>query len=543
MPRLIQSYADAQAQLRPAARAVVLANEALTYSDLDRWSNSLAGMLQFHGCRPGDRVALLVSKSPLAIASILGILKADCIYVPLDVESPSLRALQILENCEPRLLLVDVSGANTLQKLQAHSSTAAGFQVASIEQSSALSDRIRFVFCGDDIVRFSDEGRRYRNGPDDLAYIMYTSGSTGAPKGVPITHSSVAHFIDWATTYFKFTSEDRLSCHPPIHFDLSVFDVFGAFVSGAELHLVPPVPNVSARAMAEFIRSSELTQWFSVPSVLNYMTKFDAVLNGDFPKLKRVLWCGEVLPVATLRYWMERLPGVQFTNLYGPTEATIASSYYTVPSIPETNESIPIGRPCDGESLLVLDETLQPVPQGATCDLYIAGVGLSPGYWKDEQKTRTAFLQNPTDLRRIYKTGDRAKVGPGGLIYFAGRADNQIKSRGYRVELGEIEAALNRIEQLKESAVVAIPTSGFEGSLICCAFAPVEGAQVTILTLREALRTALPHYMLPARWLSLHRLPKNTNGKIDRPLLKELFRSNAGEAIQKNSFDFQSIEV
>jgi amino acid adenylation domain-containing protein len=472
----------------------------------------------------------------------LGILKADCIYVPLDVESPSSRALQILENCEPRLLLVDASGANSVQKLLTHSSTVAGLQIASIERSSAISGQIRFVFCGDDVVRFSHEPAQSRNGPDDLAYIMYTSGSTGAPKGVPVTHSSVAHFIDWAAKYFKITSEDRLSSHPPLHFDLSVFDMFGAFVSGAELHLVPSVSNLSARTMAQFIRSSELTQWFSVPSVLNYMTKFDAVLYGGFPKLKRVLWCGEVLPTATLRYWMERLPGVQFTNLYGPTETTIASSYYTVPSIPETNESIPIGRPCDGESLLVLDETLQPVPQGVTCDLYIAGVGLSPGYWNDEQKTRAAFIQNPTDSRRIYKTGDRAKVGPKGLIYFAGRADNQIKSRGYRVELGEIEAALNRIEQLKESAVVAIPSGGFEGSLICCAFAPVEGAQVTVISLREALRSALPHYMLPARWLSLHRLPKNTNGKIDRPLLKEMFRSNGGET-QKTSFDFQSIEV
>jgi amino acid adenylation domain-containing protein len=529
MPRLIQSYADAQAKLRPTARAVVAAVGELTYRDLDRWSNSLAGMLRSYGCGRGDRVGLLISKSPLAIASILGILKADCIYVPLDVDSPIPRAFQILENCEPRLLLIDASGANTLQKLWAYSSTATRFKAASIEESVALSGRRGYAFCGDDIARFSNEPARYQNRPEDLAYIMYTSGSTGAPKGVPITHSSVAHFIDWATTYFKLTSDDRLSCHPPLHFDLSVFDMCGAFACGAELHLVPHLSNLSAQAIAHFIRSSELTQWFSVPSVLNYMAKFDAVRQGDFPNLKRVLWCGEVLPTNTLRYWMERLPGVQFTNLYGPTEATIASSYYTVPKIPEPNESIPIGRPCDGESLLVLDESLRPVTQDVTGDLYIAGAGLSPGYWKDEQKTQSAFLQDPMDLRRIYKTGDRANVGRSGLIYFAGRADNQIKSRGYRVELGEIEAALNRIEELKESAVVAIPSSGFEGSLICCAFAPVEGAQVTIIRLREALRTTLPHYMLPARWLSLQGLPKNTNGKIDRPLLKELFRSDAGE--------------
>jgi amino acid adenylation domain-containing protein len=526
MPRLIQSYAESQAKLRPTARAVVLANKELSYAELDRWSNSLARALQSHGCSPGDRVALLVSKSPLAIASILGILKADCIYVPMDVESPVQRAIGILDNCEPRLLLVDALGDKTLQELRSHSSKSVGFQAGSIEESSTLSSRDSYAFCRDDIARFSDEPTCYRNAPDDPAYILYTSGSTGTPKGVPVTHASVARFIDWATAYFKATAEDRVSGHPPLHFDLSVFDMFGAFASGAELHLVPACLNLSARAMAEFMRSSELAQWFSVPSVLSYMAEFDAVRHRDFPKLKRVLWCGEVLPTAVLRYWMERLPHVQFTNLYGPTEATIASSYYTVPRVPQSNESIPIGIPCEGESLFVLDERLQPVPPDVIGDLYIGGVGLSPGYWKNEQNTRTAFLQNPIDSSRIYKTGDRAKVGRDGLMYFAGRADGQIKSRGYRVELGEIEAALSRIEDLRESAVVAIPSGGFEGSLICCAFAPLEGARVTAVCLRETLRAALPHYMLPGRWLSLDRLPKNTNGKIDRKLLKEFFLSN-----------------
>jgi acyl-coenzyme A synthetase/AMP-(fatty) acid ligase len=234
---------------------------------------------------------------------------------------------------------------------------------------------------------------------------------------------------------------------------------------------------------------------------------------------------------------------VQFTNLYGPTEATIASSYYTVPAIPKAEDSIPIGRACAGESLLVLDESLQRIPPDTLGNLYIAGVGLSPGYWNDERKTDEAFLQGPDGLGRIYKTGDLAKVGPDGLIYFAGRADNQIKSRGYRIELGEIEAALNRIEDLKESAVVAIPSSDFEGSLICCAFVPVEAARVTIIALREALRLALPHYMIPGRWLSLDRLPKNTNGKIDRPVLKELFRRNADTTKQNEHSDMQPVEV
>ena len=541
MQRLIQSYADAQAKLRPTARAVVFRNEILTYAQLHRRSNSLARAMQSHGCWRGDRVGLMVSKSPLSIASILAVLKADCIYVPLDVDSPEQRIVKILENSEPRLLLVDESGSKTLQELWSHS-TRIGFKAASLECRSKLSDRNPYVFCSDDIGRFSDEPIHYQSAHDDPAYIMYTSGSTGVPKGVPVTHASVSHFIDWATAYFNFTSDDRISAHPPLHFDLSVFDIFGAFAGGAELHL-PAFLNFSAASMAGFIRSSELTQWFSVPSALNYMAKFDVVRHGDFPKLKRVLWCGEVLPTPILRYWMQRLPGVQFTNLYGPTEATIASGYYTVPSMPEENESIPVGRPCDGESLLVLDENLRAVPQDTIGGLYIGGVGLSPGYWRDEEKARKAFLHAPNGSGRIYKTGDLGKVGKDGLIYFAGRADTQIKSRGYRIELGEIEAALNCIEDLKESAVVAIPTNEFEGSLICCAFAPVDGAPVDSVSLREALRTTLPHYMLPGRWLSMDRLPKNSNGKVDRPLLKKLFQNNGSTTEDTDCFQIQSLKV
>jgi amino acid adenylation domain-containing protein len=546
MRRLIQSYADAQAASRPTARAVVLGNRQLTYSELYQWSNALARALQSQGCQPGDRVGLLLSKAPLAIASILGILKADCICVPLDVESPAARLAKILDNSEPRLLLVDTSGKRILRDLRSHTaklSPIAAIKAASIERANTLPDEDSYVFGLDDILECSGEPMTYRNAPDEAAYLLYTSGSTGVPKGVAVTHNSVAHFIDWATRYFKFTPGDRISGHPPLHFDLSLFDIFGTFSSGAELHLVPASFNLSAADMSQFIRSSELTQWFSVPSALNYMAKFNTVRPGDFPDLKRILWCGEVLPTSTLRYWMERLPGVEFTNLYGPTEATIASSYYTVPALPGPNESIPIGRPCEGESLLVLDETLAPVTMDTIGQLYIGGVGLSPGYWKDEEKSRAAFLQSPDGGGRLYKTGDLAKVGRDGLIYFVGRADNQTKSRGYRIELGEIEAALNCIPDLKESAVVAIPTREFEGSLICCAFAPVEGARVTIITLREALRGKLPNYMLPGRWLSLDRLPKNTNGKIDRPLLKELFRSDTDTAKQKDCSEVQSMEV
>ncbi|MGH7545398.1 MAG: AMP-binding protein, partial [Gemmatimonadota bacterium] len=338
--------------------------------------------------------------------------------------------------------------------------------------------------------------------------------------------ANVSPFIDWALRKLGIGPGERCSGHSPLHFDLSVLDLFGTLAAGAELHLVPPAVSAFPNRLAEFIRETRLTQWFSVPSVLNLAAKFDAVRQNDFPDLRRLLWCGEVFPTPALRYWMTRLPHVSFTNLYGPTEATIASSHYTVPEAPDDDRaSIPIGTACDGEELLVLDEDLRPVPPGEVGDLYIGGVGLSPGYWRDPEKTQAAFRPRPggRPSDRIYRTGDLARVGADGLVYFLGRADTQIKSRGYRIELGEIEAALNAIEDLAECAVLGVPTDGFEGTAIACAYVPKPGTDVTPARLRTALAATLPSYMLPARWVAYPRLPKNANGKIDRRGLQEAF--------------------
>ena len=233
-----------------------------------------------------------------------------------------------------------------------------------------------------------------------------------------ITHANVAAFVEWAVDYFGTKPADRISGHPPLHFDLSTFDIYGTFLAGAELHLVPAVANLVPHKLAELIRSSELTQWFAVPSTFTFMAKFGVVQPDAFPSLERVVWCGEVLPTPVLIEWMRAVPQASFTNLYGPTEATIASSYYTLPAIPENEtDPIPIGVACAGEELLVLDEKLEPAPAGEIGDLFIAGAGLSPGYWRDEEKTAAAFVPDPrAEGERIYRTGDLAKVQEDGLV-------------------------------------------------------------------------------------------------------------------------------
>jgi amino acid adenylation domain-containing protein len=528
---LLHEYVQRQAQQRPDAGALVMGDEHLTYGALEAESNRQARLLVEAGVRAGDRVCMLLPKSPATIVSMIAVLKAGAIYVPMDVASPAARLEKIVSAADPTLVMTTRSVADLLDELTALTAGGARPTVGTVDTEHVEGARFRTSFTSADWASQSAEPLRVEGSSNDPAHILFTSGSTGTPKGVVITHANVIPFVEWAVEYFGIAPDDRVSGHPPLHFDLSTFDIFGSFRAGAELHLVPAALNVMAHQLAALIRDSELTQWFSVPSAMTYLATFDALAGTEFAALRRVIWCGEVLPTPVLIHWMRRLPAARFTNLYGPTEATIASSYYTVPGLPATEtESIPIGAPCPGEELLVLDAELRAVPPEETGDLYIAGVGLSPGYWRDPEKTAAAFLPDPRSSdpdARIYKTGDLARIGADGLVTFLGRADTQIKSRGHRIELGEIEAALNALDTIHECAVVGVETGGFEGTTICCAYdAATDG--VTPARVRSELRSSLPSYMLPSRWLVLDELPKNVNGKIDRRLLREAFEEQAG---------------
>jgi amino acid adenylation domain-containing protein len=278
--------------------------------------------------------------------------------------------------------------------------------------------------------------------PDAVAHLLFTSGSTGLPKAVAVTHANVRHFVDWAVRYFDILPGERVSGHAPFHFDLSTFDIYGALSAGAEVHLVPPALNLLPAKLADFIASRELEQWFSVPTTLTQLANADAIAPGSLPDLKRMLWCGEAIPLPTLRSLMATLPAVQFTNLYGPTETTIASSFFTVDEPPETDaSSVSIGQPLPGEDLVILGEGDEPAAQGEVAELCISGAGLTNGYWLDAERTAEAFVTDPRGGGgRLYRTGDLARVGPDGRIYLLGRLDHQVKIRGYRIELGEIEA-------------------------------------------------------------------------------------------------------
>ena len=491
--------------------------ERLSYAALDERSNRLARLLLDHGVNRGDRVCLVQPKAPVAVVSMLATLKAGAVYVPVDTASPAARIDKIVTAAAPRVMLASADASGLLARMTTDA------RVISVDGAIDGADA-----GPTDAQGYDAQPLPTTTQPSDAAHLLFTSGSTGTPKGVVITHAMVDAFLEWALPYFGFRPGERISGHPPLHFDLSTFDIYGSLSAGAELHLVPR-DVLLPHQLASFIRDSALTQWFSVPSTFAYMVRGDAIRQGDFPSLKRILWCGEVLPPAVLVHWMRRVPHCSYTNLYGPTEATIASSYYTVPGIPDDETTpIPIGRPCGGEDFLVLDDALEPVPDDEIGELYIAGAGLSPGYWRDEEKTRAAFITHPRTRQRLYRTGDLGRRSPDGLLHFIGRADSQIKSRGYRIELGEIETVLGAVPGIAECAVVGVASGDFDGTAICAAWASRAGAELDQRQLRTALADALPTYMIPTRWLNLPQLPKNANGKIDRPALRDSFAAGQG---------------
>jgi amino acid adenylation domain-containing protein len=534
---LLQDYAARAAERNPSRIALLMGNERLTYGELEAESNRLARMLTDYGCRPGDRICLFVDKSPLAVVAMHAVLKVGGAYVPIDLASPAARTAKILDATEPQLVLATPAAASTLDELIAHGGQCG--ELGLLEATPPDARRLSTAFEARDWIALSPEPLERVGHANSMAHILFTSGSTGDPKGVVITHANVVAFVDWAVEYFGIGSADRHSGHPPLHFDLSTFDIFGTLAAGAELHLVPPSLGIDPQRLAALIRNAELTQWVSVPSVLSYMASFDVVAHDDFPTLKRVVWCGDVLPTSVLAHWMKRLPHVQFTNLYGPTEATIASSYHTIAEYPvNQGQPIPIGVPCAGEQVLVLDEARRPVSTGEIGEIFISGAGLSPGYWRDPDKTARAFLPDPRpgdEGRRIYRTGDLGRVREDGLCEFLGRVDSQVKSRGYRIELGEVEAALSEIAGLREAAVVGVDTGGFEGTSICCAYVSVNGGKIEPTYVRRELSTLLPPYMLPVHWQQLDALPKNMNGKIDRRALRESFSAASRRRPQTTS--------
>ncbi len=492
---------------------------ALRYAELERQSNRLAYTLRESGVLRGDRVGLFLNKSLDAIVGIYGILKAGAAYVPLDPFAPAARLAYILRDCGVRCLVTQREKGREVTQL-----VVSGAPVETLVVSNAAArevaeplEGIRYV--GTETLDAAPEHWPGAPGIDqDLAYILYTSGSTGQPKGVMLSHLNALAFVEWCHSYFRPTPEDVFSNHAPLHFDLTILDIYTAAMAGAALAIVPPDVSVFPVQLARWIEERRITIWYSVPSILAMLALRGNLAVGRLPSLRHVIFAGEVFPTKHLRALMTLLPRAQFTNLYGPTETNVCT-YYRVPVLPENQtESIPIGLPIDNVEVVVTGDDGRPAAEGETGELYVRGNTVAHGYWGDAERTARSFLLNAfTPARdRMYRTGDLVRRREDGHLIFIGRRDHQIKSRGYRIELGDIEAALAAHPGVAECVVVAIPDEVIGSRLK--AFV-VTNEVVKEGDLARFCADRLPKYMVPESFEFVSALPKTPTGKTDRKAL------------------------
>jgi amino acid adenylation domain-containing protein len=358
------------------------------------------------------------------------------------------------------------------------------------------------------------------NAPAGLAYILYTSGSTGRPKGVMLTHENAACFVRWCSDVFAPRSSDRFSSHAPFHFDLSILDIYLPLRHGATLVLVGEDLGKDPVALAAFLAERRLTVWYSTPSILSMLATYGRLERHDLSTLRIVLFAGEVFPVRHLRRLKELVPGPRYFNLYGPTETNVCTYHEIPPGIPaDRTAPYPIGAVCAHYRARVEDEAGNEAGTGEPGELLISGPGVTRGYWNLPERDAAVF-RTTGDGRVWYRTGD-VVIDPGdGCFTFVGRRDRMVKRRGYRVELGEIEAALYRHPDVKEAAVTA--TSDEEAGVRIRAFlSPRDGAELSVIGMKQFCMGALPAYMVPDRFDFPPVLPRTSTDKIDYQRLKE----------------------
>ncbi len=484
------------ARRSPDAVAVEGPDGPVTYGQLDERAEHLAARLMAAGVSRGDRVALWMGKSAAAIVAMQAVLRCGACYVPIDPASPAPRARKILVDCAARALVVDEAHRDPLDEGDPpvvvlgpeHDPDAATRAPASVPNFE----------------------------PEQLAFILYTSGSTGTPKGVCISHRAALAFVRWAHATVDAKPDDRFSSHAPFHFDLSVLDLYAAFMAGARVCLIPEGLAYAPARLVEFMQERRISVWYSVPSVLMLMMEHGGLL--ELPSPPRVLlFAGEAFPVKHLRRLWSRFSGAsRLLNLYGPTETNVCTFHEVTDLEAERTTPVPIGRACAGDEAWAVTSEGERASPGETGELWVDGPTLMTGYWGQ-----------PPRAGKPYATGDVVRVLPDGGFEYVGRRDHMVKVRGMRIELGEIEAALLEHPGVGRVAVM-VDGQGLDARLVAFVVASPSQAAPSLLALKRQCATRLPRYMVIDHVRRLEQLPHNTNGKVDRRALADSLRRDDG---------------
>lgn len=490
----------------------------MTYRELGGLSGRVRDRLWALGVRPGDRVGIYLRKSIDAVGTLYGILQAGAAYVPVDPSAPPSRNAYILHDCAVRAVVLE---RRFQEKLQAELASLGAAPALLVLEGAGGGVALARALEQADAVGPAPSTVTAMPAPDDLAYILYTSGSTGKPKGVMLSHENAVSFVDWCSEVFEPQARDRFSSHAPFHFDLSILDIHVALKHGAALVLVAEDVGKDPFRLAPLIAEQRVSVWYSAPSILSLLAQYGSLSSGDYSALRLVLFAGEVFPVKHLRTLTRLWSHPRYFNLYGPTETNVCTFYEVPLPIPEERTApFPIGRVCSHLRGKVVDADGHEVGQGEEGELCISGRGVMQGYWGLPERSATAFLTDEHGLR-WYKTGDIVVQRDDGNYVYLGRRDRMVKRRGYRVELGEIEAGLYRHPLIREVAVVALPDE--EAGVKLKAFLSCRGAErPSLLELKRFCSEVLPAYMIPDHFVWCEALPKTSTDKVDYQRLKEM---------------------
>ncbi len=523
MSFLLHHAIDESAERLADQEAFRFQGRGLTYGQLVERSNQLAHTLLDQGVGAGDRVGIYMLKGLELPVALYGILKAGGAYVPVDPSAPPSRIQAILEDCGIRHLVTDESRAARAMDLGA---STASLECIIAPGPDGVGKGTRVVSWSE-VETAKDSDPRIRVTEDDLAYIMYTSGSTGVPKGLMHTHRSGSSYAHMSARTYSVTCDDRLGNHSPLHFDMSTFEYLTGPLCGATTVIIPEEATLFPINLSELIERERLTFWYSVPLALIQLLTRGQIERYDASSLRWVLFGGEPFPPKYLWRLMELWPQARFSNSYGPAEVNQCTFYHVPREDMGSQEPFPIGPVWDGAEGLIVDASDQPAAPGTEGELLIRAPTMMRGYWARPDLDREAFfIKQPwaDDRRKFYRTGDLVRERADGNLLFLGRKDRQIKVRGYRVELDEIENVLSGLEEVAEAAAVVVRTGEGETTILA-AVSPISSSGCDPNEVRRRSAERLPPYAVPQKIEVIDRFPRTGSGKIDRPALAEQLKS------------------
>ena len=500
MKNSVLCYLEETVKKYPDKLAITDGENSVTFSEWKNKALRIADVIEKHMKKHGCPILVYLPKGTDVVVSFAAILYSRNYYTPTDVEFPFRKVKGILNALQPELI---VSTHDCAKKLL---------------DNGVDSESILYIDDIDFSVPIVEKNRLKKIIDVDLAYVFFTSGSTGVPKGVAITQRSIIDYIDWAAEEFDITEKERIANQAPFYFDNSILDIYLCMSKGATLFITPrKVMNFQVKLL-EYLQENQINFIFWVPSALVATANSGLLGRFDLSELRKVLFCGEVMQNAPLNIWRKALPDVQYANLYGPTEITDVCCYYKVNRDFADEEPLPIGQGCRNTQIILLDDNNEVIEeQGEIGELCVRGTSLSVGYYANYEKTREVFVQNPLNPYyevKLYRTGDLAHYNQYGEIMFDGRKDFQIKYKGYRIELGEIETALIAIKGVNDGCVVYNELK----EEIVAFYTGKEYVDKKFL--RKELIQYLPQYMVPRKYIKLEKLLYNDNGKIDRKKLE-----------------------